>query len=145
MGYEKFDIIVMNLVEFEKASKFNDKFTIDDSIKYFKWPARYGGTFEFRYVLVIEKSTKKIVGISELQVNPYDERVVWLKFIEVAANYRHNGLSKLMISEIVGIMTSNFGENRSMIISDYSKIGEICIKNNLSNSLSASKIIWKMA
>ena len=145
MGYEKFDIIVMNLVEFEKASKFNDKFTIDDSIKYFKWPARYGGTFEFRYVLVIEKSTKKIVGISELQVNPYDERVVWLKFIEVATGYRNNGLSKLMINEIVGIMTSNFGENRKLVVSDFSKIGEICLKNNLSNSLSFAKIDWNMA
>lgn len=145
MDSKKFDIIVMSLSDFEKTSKFNDKYKIDDGIQLFKWPSRYGGTFEFRYVLVIEISSKKVVGISELQVNPYDEKFVWLKFIEVAPSYRHTGISKAIIQQVVSLMTSGFGDHRTLVVSDYNKIGEICLYNNLSMSLIDAKIDWKMA
>lgn len=41
-----------------------------------------------------------VLGIAELQINPYDRSVVWLKYVSVAAGFHGNGIGRKLACDL---------------------------------------------
>jgi GNAT superfamily N-acetyltransferase len=45
-----------------------------------------------------------VLGIAELQINPYDRSIVWLKYVSVAAGFHGNGIGRRLACDLAAFV-----------------------------------------
>lgn len=77
-----------------------------------------GGAFKYFLITDLIKNPKnrfypilkerdKIVGLSELEISPYEENVFWLKFLSVDPQYQDRGYASKLAEEIFRFVKEN--------------------------------------
>ena len=84
--------------------------------------------------VIIEKEHVK--GMIELQAHGNE---LWIKFIEVSPNFRNQGLSKIMILELIEAIKLH--QNKRIVISSFSNDGISYLEENLRRALSPFNIM----
>lgn len=82
---------------------------------------------------------KKIVGILELQESPYDESVMWLKYITVFPGRQGQGIAKKLVDMMVVFLKSN---PHCLERSKPTEDGKVRIKGYIDKVLTAEKLLW---
>jgi hypothetical protein len=55
-----------------------------------------------------------VLGIAELQINPYDRSIVWLKYVSVATGFHGNGIGRRLATDLAAhVKTSGLKLSRS--------------------------------
>lgn len=91
--------------------------------KYFEIDDLFNNKENKFYSLI--KESQKIVGLSELEKNPYEENVMWIKFISIDPEYQEKGYASKLAEEIFRFAKEN---GISLETSSYSPEGHQKLK-----------------
>ncbi len=86
-----------------------------------------------------EAHLMKAVGVLELQVNPYDDSVVWLKYISVDPLFQRRGIAARLLSDMVAHLQS---DPRVLSRSRPSEEGKLKVQAYISALLDKSRLAW---
>jgi len=95
-----------------------DLFNVDggsDRIRYLHWGDARG---EIHFVASINR---RVVGIGAVRVNPFDDSVLWVKFVSVEAALQGNGIGKLISEAIFNYAQS---ERKRLHVASFSPMGK---------------------
>lgn len=86
----------------------------------------------------------EVKAMIELQQSSYEANEIWLKFFEVAPEFKNQGLSKVMISEIIKVFKDKYSD-KILSRSSPSSEGEQYLKQNFSKALKEAGIAFKFS
>ena len=86
----------------------------------------------------------QVKAMIELQQNPYDSSEIWLKFFEVAPQFKNQGISKIMIAELLKVLKDKY-PSKTICRSSPSNEGIKYLKDNLTNAFISSGIQFKVS
>lgn len=139
-----------------------------NDIKYFRFPSVWtlrDAICDYRFVLLIRKNIEatfssydeqgrcmpyseyvdQVSGMAQMQVNPYDANEVWLSYVEVSRPFQRQGLSRVLVTELVKLMRSPWGEGKRLVRSSPSEMGRAYLKDHLTCALESASIPWKFS
>jgi len=134
-------------------------------IRYFRFPETWAlrnQTADYRFVMLVQEDAEcvdhwfddegtshaqservdRVVGMAQLQVNPYDLNEIWLSFVEVCEDFRRKGLSKVLCNAVIELMRSPWGAGKRLKRSTPSEMGKAYLKDSLSTMLDKANVPW---
>jgi ribosomal protein S18 acetylase RimI-like enzyme len=87
----------------------------------------------------VPKPLKRAVGILELQVNPYDDREIWLKYITVDPQRQRVGIAKELLTRMVSYLAQH---PRLLVRSRPSEEGRAKIQAYITRLLDTNSLPW---
>lgn len=102
----------------------NKDFKDDGRFKYFDIKNLLSHNVDSVYPIL--KKGDNIIGLSELQVSPYDEKTLWIMFVSIAENFRGQGNASRLIEDIFRYAKDN---NFKLENSSYNEDGDLKLKN----------------
>lgn len=106
-----------------------------------KWGEFYNEQDESTYFKEYDDVRVYVKAMIELEQNPYDENVIWLKFFEVSPEFQGKGFSKVMIDSLISVFKDKYA-GKILQRSRASDDGVLKLKDNLSNSLDAANVSY---
>lgn len=82
---------------------------------------------------------REAVGVLELEVSPYDDGVVWLKYITVHPKFQRRGIARQLLAMMVTYLQAN---PRRLERSRPSEEGAVRIKGYIDQLLDSVKLPW---
>ena len=99
------------------------------------YDAESGNEYEDSYI-----DTKiEVKAMVELQQSPYDQNEIWLKFFEVAPQFKNQGISKQLIQNVIEVFKVKY-PGKILKRSNASKEGEMFLKDNFTKALEVAGI-----
>lgn len=92
----------------------------------------------FTFIVAIQG--KEIIGICELEENPYDRKEIWMKSISTKKEFRNKGIATKLLERTVKYLK---GKNKILIRSETSDDGQKYTKDKFTEMLNKNKINWK--
>ena len=107
-----------------------------------KYSLFYDESLDCEYEKEYIEELTQVKAMVELQQNPYSENEVWLKFFEVSPEFKHQGISKQIISELIAVFKEKFN-GKTLVRSAASNEGKLYLKDNFSDALNFAGIKYK--
>ncbi len=77
-------------------------------------------------ILIVALINNKIVGISGMQINPYNNNEIWVKYVSVDKDYQNQGIGRKLIELTYDYSKHN---NYEVILSSFTNDGELKLKH----------------